>query len=101
MPRTLADQTNGADGLIPLAIGGAIVVFLTWLVAKLAAKFPQESFISYASFITSKPVGTVLTLLLSIQGLLIAAYETRVIAAVAEQYLFSRTPFGVVGLTFY
>ncbi|MFD2760244.1 GerAB/ArcD/ProY family transporter [Lentibacillus juripiscarius] len=100
MPRTLADQTNGADGLIPLAIGGAIVVFLTWLVAKLAAKFPQESFISYASFITSKPVGTVLTLLLSIQGLLIAAYETRVIAAVAEQYLFSRTPFGVVGLTF-
>ncbi|RYG73119.1 hypothetical protein EU245_07825 [Lentibacillus lipolyticus] len=100
LPRALAEPTNGVDGLIALVIGGAFVIVLTWLVAKFAVQFPQESFFSYASSIASKPVAALFTFLFAIYGLLTTAYETRVIADVAEQYLFSQTPSGVIALTF-
>ncbi|WP_164670183.1 GerAB/ArcD/ProY family transporter [Virgibacillus doumboii] len=100
LPKSLAKPTIGVDGLFPLIVGGIVIIFLTWFVANLAAKFPQQSFITYTSTITSRFIGVVFTIIMSIQGLLITAFQTRVIANVAEQYLFDQTPFGVVGLTF-
>ncbi|TRM11547.1 GerAB/ArcD/ProY family transporter [Lentibacillus cibarius] len=100
LPRSLAESTNVADGLFVLLFGGLCVVFITWLVAKLAVQFPQESFFSYTTSVTSKPVAVIYTLLLSVYGLSMTAFETRVIAAVADQYLFNRTPFGIIALIF-
>ncbi|WP_010529584.1 GerAB/ArcD/ProY family transporter [Lentibacillus jeotgali] len=100
VPKDLAEQTIGSDGWLPLAAGGVIVIAMTWLVARLAAKFPQQSFLAYSSKITSRPAGIAFTVLLSIQGIMLTAYETRIIANVADQYLFDRTPVEVVALAF-
>lgn len=100
MPRNIAEATVSADGVVSLVVSGAFIVFFTWLVAKLASSFPQQSFLTYSSRIISKPIGIVLTFLLSVQGLMITAFEVRVIADVASKYLFSETPFEVIGLAF-
>ncbi|GAA0430306.1 spore germination protein GerLB [Lentibacillus halophilus] len=100
LPRTLTSPTNGMDGVIALGVAGLFVIALTWLVAKLAVQFPHENFYSYASSLIPKPAASMFTMLFAVYGLLTTAYETRVIADVAEQYLFTRTPFGVIALTF-
>lgn len=70
------------------------------MIAKLAANFPDQSFLSYASAIITKPVAILLTLSLGITALLISAYVVRDIASTAKEYLFDQTPVEVVGLTF-
>ncbi|QKY71445.1 endospore germination permease [Lentibacillus sp. CBA3610] len=100
MPRYIANPTIAVDGLMTIIAGGVLVLLLTWLVAKLASQFPRQNFIDYATLITSRPLGIMFTFLLAVQGLMLAAYETRVIADVATQYLFDQTPYGVVGLSF-
>ncbi|TRM11548.1 GerAB/ArcD/ProY family transporter [Lentibacillus cibarius] len=100
LPRTLAEPTNGVDGVFALVIGGTFAILMTWVVAKLAVQFPRESFFSYASSLTSKPVAVLFTLLFAIYGLSTTVYQTRAIASVSEEYLFERTPFGAVSLTF-
>ncbi|MFD1360881.1 GerAB/ArcD/ProY family transporter [Lentibacillus salinarum] len=100
LPRQIASPTVAADGLIAIVTGGVLVILLTWLIAKLASVFPQQNFIDYASLLTSRPLAIVFTSLLAVQGLLLAAFETRVIADVAKQYLFDQTPNGVIGLSF-
>lgn len=100
LPRNLAAETAGADGVVSLVIGGIIATFIAWLVAKLAAGFPHQTFISYASLIATKPVAIVLTFIFSLIAFLIAAIEVREIADVSKQYLFDRTPVEVIALTF-
>ncbi|GAA0598937.1 spore germination protein GerLB [Virgibacillus siamensis] len=101
LPRSLAEGTLALDGWLPLLIGGIIVSFLTWLTARLAAQFPGQEFLDYASLIVSRPVGICLTLLLAVQGLLITAFETRAIGDLAKHYLFDRTPIEVIMLAFF
>ncbi|SFB14314.1 spore germination protein [Lentibacillus halodurans] len=100
MPRDIASATIAVDGIITIVAGGLLAILLTWFTAKLASQFPQQNFIDYASLITTRPFGIVLTLLLAVQGFMLAAFETRVIADVAKQYLFDQTPYGAVGLSF-
>src|SRR5699024_11754581 len=74
LPKELAAATKFADGWITIIIGGAIAIFFTWLAARLAASFPHQSFMSYATLITTKPVAFVLTFTFSIFYLCIAAF---------------------------
>lgn len=99
-PRILADNTIAADGWVALILGGMITVLFTWIVAKLAANFPNQSFLSYASSLVTKPIAIILTLLFAINGIMITAFEVRSISVISHQYLFERTPFEVVALTF-
>ncbi|MEC5425653.1 endospore germination permease [Virgibacillus sp. C22-A2] len=100
MPRELAGATTSSDGWISIVIGGTIFVFITWMVAKLAASFPNQQFLTYASSLVTKPVAVVLTFLLSVQGIILSAYVMRVIAEIAKEYLFDETPVEVIALTF-
>ncbi|GAB3043340.1 GerAB/ArcD/ProY family transporter [Virgibacillus ainsalahensis] len=100
LPRTLAENTVAADGWIAILIGGMIVIVITWMVAKLAAGFPGQSFFEYASMLVTKPVASILMFLFVIQSVLLTAYEIRAIAATSHRYLFDRTPVEVVALTF-
>ncbi|MFC4559428.1 endospore germination permease [Virgibacillus kekensis] len=100
MPRSIAEDTVSADGWISLLVGGVFVIFLTWLVGKLGSRFPQQPFLEYASKVISRPGAIGMTLLFSTLGVLIAAYEMRVIAQVSSKYLFEETPVPVIGLTF-
>ncbi|MGY0694613.1 GerAB/ArcD/ProY family transporter [Virgibacillus sp. FSP13] len=100
LPKEIAAVTMGVDGWIPLVAGGIFITFITWMMAKLAAGFPNQSFLSYASKIVTKPIAIVFTFIFAMIGLMLAAYEVREISDIAKQYLFDRTPVEVVALTF-
>ncbi|WP_042225286.1 GerAB/ArcD/ProY family transporter [Oceanobacillus manasiensis] len=100
LPREIALLTIGVDGWIAILIAGAVITIITWITAKLAASYPGESFLSYASKLVTKPVAILFTITLILQSLLLSAYVIRVIADIAKTYLFDRTPVEVVSLTF-
>ncbi|MFD1849606.1 GerAB/ArcD/ProY family transporter [Oceanobacillus bengalensis] len=99
-PRHLSDVTEFSDGWVSIILSGVIAMLFAWAIAKLASKYPNQSFLSYASLLVSKPVAIVLTLLFSIQGIALTAFEVRAISDISHQYLFDKTPFEVVGLCF-
>ena len=99
-PRFVADETVGSDGWIVILIGGMLTLLVAWTVAKLATMFPNQSFLSYASAIVSKPIAVILTFLLGTISMLIASYVVRNIANTAKEYLFEQTPMEVIALTF-
>ncbi|MTW87126.1 endospore germination permease [Virgibacillus dakarensis] len=99
-PRDLAAVTVGSDGWIPIAISGVIIIFITWLMATLATKFPKQSFLSYSSKIVTKPVAFVMTFIFIAIAIAVTALEVREISDIAKQYLFDRTPVEIISLSF-
>ncbi|WP_163970923.1 GerAB/ArcD/ProY family transporter [Oceanobacillus halotolerans] len=100
LPRDLAENSLSADGWIAILISGILFCFLTWMVAKLAVQFPNETFFTYASRLVPKPVAIVFTLLYVVLGIMFAAYEVRELSDLAGNYLFDQTPVEVIALAF-
>src|SRR5690625_1094982 len=100
LPNELAKETTGLDGWILIVFVGLITLVIAWLVAKLATSFPNQSFLTYASAIITKPVAIILTLLFGVIGLLLTSYVIRNIANTAKEYLFDQTPVEVISLSF-
>jgi spore germination protein len=100
LPRNLAEDTEAADGWVSIVLSGLVMIFLVWCVAKLASRFPNQSFLEYASSLVSKPVAVILTLLFTLVGICITAFEVRALGVISEQYLFDRTPVEIVTITF-
>lgn len=100
LPAELTEYTVAADGWVAIAVCGVILSFVVWLIAKVAASFPNQEFLTYASYLVTRPVAILLTMLFSIQGVFINTYVVRVISDLAEEYLFDRTPVEVLGLCF-
>lgn len=101
LPQSLASDSLGSDGWISLLIGGLFAVSLTWAIAKLTSSFPNQSFLSFASLIVTKPVAIVLTFLFSIISLNVTAMQIREIADISKHYLLRETPVEVISLTFF
>ncbi|TCP20304.1 spore germination protein [Scopulibacillus darangshiensis] len=99
-PRLLAQATKFADGWLCILFGGLIALLFTWLTAKLAARFPNQSFFEYSSMLVSKPVAFLVTLFLVFYLIIFTSYEIRYIATISKQYLFDRTPAEVIGFAF-
>ncbi|QRG66380.1 GerAB/ArcD/ProY family transporter [Brevibacillus choshinensis] len=99
-PRTLAKATSAFDGWISVILSGAIAYLIAWLLAKLASRFPRQTFFEYTSLIASKPVGYTLTLLVCIYTMLFVSFEIRAIGNIAKQYLFYNTPVEMITLSF-
>ncbi|MEN1969514.1 endospore germination permease [Lentibacillus sp. N15] len=100
LPRDLAGDTVGADGWISIAISGSIIIFIAWLMARLATSFPRQSFVSYSSKLVSKPIAIIVTFIFIAISLGLAALEVREISDIAKQYLFDRTPVEALSLAF-
>lgn len=100
MPRELAKVTKGVDGLISIFVAGLVALFGAWMAAKLAARFPHQSFFEYSAKIATKPVAYCLTALFALYSILFASYEMRGVANIAKHYLFDRTPVEVLALYF-
>lgn len=99
-PRTLAKATSAFDGWISVVWSGAIAYMIAWLLAKLASRFPRQTFFEYTSLIASKPIGYLLTFLVCIYTMLFVSFEIRAIGTIAKQYLFSNTPVEMITLSF-
>lgn len=100
LPKDLAAATVSSDGWVPIVIGGIIVAFITWIVARISASFPHQTFLTYASKIMTKPVAVVITFLFAVIALNVAALTVRRIADISKHYLFDRTPVEVIAFTF-
>ncbi|WP_342462955.1 endospore germination permease [Ureibacillus sp. FSL K6-8385] len=100
VPRLIAESTLSSDGWMSVFLGGLIASLCGWIVAKIASSFPNQTFLSYASYLLSKPVAVVMTLIFSIQYIVVTAYNVREIAVLSHQYLFDYTPQEVVSLAF-
>lgn len=66
-PRSIAEVTDSSDGWIVIIVGGLIASGCAWIVAKIASSFPNQTFLSYASYLLSKPVAVIITFIFSIQ----------------------------------
>lgn len=100
LPRAIAKTTQSSDGWISIAIATAAALLTAWLLGRLAARYPGRRFFDYASEIVSKPIAWVIVSVIIVYFLLLLAYEIRSVAAVSREYLFDRTPFEVVALSF-
>ncbi|MFC2949471.1 GerAB/ArcD/ProY family transporter [Virgibacillus sediminis] len=100
LPRSIAEETVAADGWLSILAGGIMAMLIVWVVAKLASRFPGQSFLEYASSLITKPAAIILLFLFVIQSILLSAYEVRAIAGTAHRYLFEETPVEVVALSF-
>lgn len=99
-PRLLASKTEAADGWVTLLIAGIISIMVTWVIANIASKFPNQSFLDYTSFLLSRPVAVVFSIIYLIICWFIVGYELAFIADISQHYLFDRTPSEVVILAF-
>ncbi|MED1723469.1 endospore germination permease [Brevibacillus parabrevis] len=99
-PRALAKATSGFDGWISVVISGLVALLIGWLLAKLAARFPRQTFFEYTAIIASKPVAYALTLLVCLYTMLFVSFEIRAIGNIAKQYLFYNTPVEMITLSF-
>ncbi|GGH88893.1 spore germination protein [Pullulanibacillus pueri] len=100
MPRDVNLVTYVADGWISILLGGIFAIIFTYVCAKLAARFPRQTFYEYVASITAKPIAFMLSLLLVCHFLLICLYEVRVISDIAKLYIFIKTPVEVISLVF-
>ena len=100
LPRYITENTVSSDGWITIVFGGLIAILLGWLLAKIAVAFPNESFLSFASYLVSKPAALILSILFILQYIVISSFQMREIAVLSHEYLFDRTPFEVVCLAF-
>lgn len=100
LPREIAKNTVSADGWLSIFIVGVLFIGFAWIIAKLASTYPHQSFFSYASSLVTRPIATVLTILLALQGFVLTAFMIRVISDIAKEYLFDQTPVEVIALSF-
>jgi len=99
-PRILAKETGSIDGWISVMIAGGCACLISWILAKLAARFPKHSFFDYTALIATKPVAYLITFLFALYAMFFVAYEVRAVGNIAKQYLFTATPVEVIALTF-
>ncbi len=99
-PRSLAKATGAFDGWISVILSGFCACVIGWLLAKLAARFPRQSFFEFTSIIATKPLAYILTFLVCIYTMLFVSFEIRAIGNIAKQYLFYNTPVEMITLSF-
>lgn len=100
MPRLIAQDTTAADGWIAILIGGGFACLFAWVIAKIASSFPNQSFFTFTSYLLSKPLAVIITVLFILYFIVITAYQVREVTVLAHQYLFDKTPVQVISLLF-
>ncbi|MEI3611065.1 GerAB/ArcD/ProY family transporter [Pseudogracilibacillus sp. SO30301A] len=100
LPREVAKVTSFSDGWVSILLAGIIFTFIAIMGVKLAALFPEKSFLSYTSFLVSRPVAIGIAFINILIALFIVAFSTRALASISQQYLFEHTPMEVLALSF-
>ncbi|WP_449442743.1 GerAB/ArcD/ProY family transporter [Ureibacillus acetophenoni] len=76
------------------------IVTNPWILAKIASSFPNQSFFTFSSYLLSKPIALIISILFLLQFLGTVAFQVREVTVLAHQYLFDRTPIEVISLSF-
>lgn len=99
-PRLVAESSRGSDGAVAIVVSAAVALLFAWLAAKLAARFPKQTFFDFSCKIASKPVACLLTVLLAFHFVIVSAFATRGIAEASKLFMFPKTPIEVITLIF-
>ncbi len=100
LPGDVAKVTSFSDGWVSILVAGIAFTVITILAVRLTALFPDDSFLTYTSFLVSRPVAIGLTLVFVFLSITTVAYAVRSIAFIAQQYIFDQTPMDVLALSF-
>src|SRR5699024_6951497 len=100
LPGSIAKATLYSDGWLVILISVLMFTVMAILATKLAVLFPGQSFLSYTSYLVTKPVATIITFIYSIIAILLSAYSICSVAFISQEYLFEQTPMEVLGLLF-
>lgn len=100
LPREVASTTNASDGWVAIMLAGVLAIIFAGISAKLAARFPKQSFLEYTARLVTKPVAVCLTLLIGLYMFVYTFFSLRSIANISKLYLFDRTPISVIALIF-
>ncbi|MEC0209334.1 GerAB/ArcD/ProY family transporter [Paenibacillus ehimensis] len=101
LPRGVAKVVPSSDGWIAILIAGLLAMMFTWVLSRLAIRFPRQPFTEFAPRIVGRPLAVVLSVFFFIAFAMFSSYEVRGAAEVAKEYLFTRTPVEVIGLIFF
>jgi len=99
-PRSIAEETDSFDGWISILIAGTVVCTISWLLGKLASRFPTRPFFELVAVITGRPFAYLLTLLFSVHSIWMASFEIRAVGIITKQCLFTNTPVEMITLAF-
>lgn len=100
LPSEVASVTSFSDGWVSILFSGMIFTIMIVLGTKLVALFPNQSFLTYTSYLVSRPVAIVLTLINVCIGISLSALSVRSAAFISQQYLFEKTPMEVLAISF-
>src|SRR5690625_2571145 len=100
LPGSIAKATLYSDGWLVILISGVMFTVMAILATKLAVLFPGQSFLSYTSYLVTKPVATIITFIYSIIAFFLSAYSICSVAFIFQECLFEQTPVEVLGLLF-
>lgn len=100
LPSEVAKVTLFSDGWISILIAGVIFTLLAIFAIRIAMHFPDQPFLDYASYLVTKPVAIVISLLYVVSSIFFSAHATRSLAYIAQIFLFDRTPLPVIALAF-
>lgn len=91
--------TLGNDGWALIVIGGAIAVFLNYLINRLTIMFEGRTFIEFGRELVTTPISDILAFIYIIYFLIILAFELRIFGEVIKMFLLESTPIEIVILT--
>lgn len=100
LPADVASVTLFSDGWISILLAGILFTFLAIIGVKLAAFFPDQSFLSYTSYLVTRPVATIIAFIYILTAILLTSFSVRSVAYMSQQYLFNHTPMNVLALCF-
>lgn len=100
LPSELAKVTSYGDGWISILLGGIMFTLIALLALKVAAYFPEKSFLDYTSFLLTKPVAIIISMIFIIIGIFVTSYIVGTVAFISQRYLFDSTPLEVLALVF-
>jgi len=100
LPGEVASVTFHSDGWISILLIGIIFTLFALLAVKVALYFPNQTFFSYTSFLVTRPIAVVITIIFILNGIAISSYITRSLAYISQQYLFYQTPMEILALCF-
>lgn len=98
--RDEAKAVGTPDIWISSFLGGVLAVIVGAIDVKLSQRFPGKTFYQYSAVIVGKFIGGILSLIMIIYFILLASFETRMLAELVRTFLLRTTPVEVLIVTF-
>ena len=98
LPRRAAEN-GGINGIISIAIAGLLVTAVSYVYAKLAVKFENQTIFEFSESLVGKYLTRIVALIFSMYFIITLALETRITSSSIKLFLLYNTPLEVIMIT--